>query len=106
MEPRRAGRDGGCVGRACARGEDLLEAVCRRPEREPAGAQDLEHELLLALVEVRPRERDRPNLLFHACVFAAGAYSSHCAQRSLRPRTVSRYACCSSMDTGPGGPVT
>ena len=29
------------------------------------------------------------------------AYSSHCDQRSLRPRAVSRYACCSSRVIGP-----
>src|SRR5262249_510738 len=32
-------------------------------------------------------------------------YSSHCAHRSLRPWTVSRYASCSSRVTGPGGPI-
>ena len=48
----------------------------------------------------------RPHLLGHACVLAAGAYSSHCDQRSLRPCTVSRYACWISTVTGPGRPMT
>ncbi len=106
MQSGRAGRNRGGVRRTRACGKEFLEAVDRRPEREPAGAHHLEDELFLALVEVRPRERDRANFLLHACVFAAGAYSSQCAQRSPRPRTVSRYACCSSSVTGPGGPIT
>ncbi len=104
MEACRPGRDRGRVRRADLRREELLEAVDHRPEREPARAHDLEHELRLALVEVRPRERDRTDFLLHACV-RLGAYSSHCAQRSLRPCTVSRYACCSSTVIGPGGPI-
>ena len=34
-------------------------SAAHRPEREPAGPQDLENELLLALANVGPRERDR-----------------------------------------------
>ena len=63
------------------------------PEREPAGAQHLEHELLVALVDPGRRERDVPRCLRHACArakFATG--SRHCAQRSLSPLAVSRYA--------------
>ena len=39
-------------------GEGALEALQHRPEREPARAQDLEHQLLLARAEVGPGERD------------------------------------------------
>ena len=39
-------------------GELALEAVLHRPQRQPPGAQHLEHELLLALAEQRLRERD------------------------------------------------
>src|SRR5207248_11457274 len=106
MQPRRAGGHGRCVRHADVRGERLLERVDRRPERKLSRAQDVEHELFLALVEIRPRERDRAHLLLHACVLAAGAYSSHCDQRSVRPRTVSRYAPWISSVTGPGGPTT
>ena len=66
MQARRAGGDGRRVRRADALGDELLEPVDRRPEREPAGAQHLEDELLLALAEIRPRERDRRHLLLHA----------------------------------------
>ena len=59
--------DGRCVGGADALGQELLEAVDRRPEREPARAQHLEDQLLLALAEVRPRKRDRRHFLLHAC---------------------------------------
>ena len=125
MQARGARGDGGRVGRADALGHELLEAVDRRPERESARAQHLEHELLLALAEIRPRERDRRHLLLHAgsaaWLGAAGraaapgwrprrlqrrwasrANSSHWLQRSLRPCTVSRYACWISCVTGPG----
>ena len=54
-----AGRDRRRVRRADPRGEQLLEAVDRRPEREPARAAAPRHELFLALVDVRPRQRDR-----------------------------------------------
>jgi hypothetical protein len=37
--------------------DQLLEAVDRRPEREAPGAQHLDDELLLALVQQRPGER-------------------------------------------------
>ena len=83
------GDDGGCVRHAELRREELLEAVDRRTERQPPGAHDLHHELFLALVEERPRQRDRTDFLLHALV-RLGAYSSHWAQRSLRPCTVSR----------------
>src|SRR6266702_4385521 len=87
-------------------GEALLEPVDRRAERQPPGPQHLEHELYLALAQIGARERDAPRLLLHACVLAAGAYSSHCAHCSVRPWTVSRYACWISSVTGPGVPIT
>ena len=49
-----------------------------------------------------PRAGPAVTCLLHACVFAAGAYSSHCDQRSLRPCTVSRYASWISTRHGPG----
>ena len=85
-----AAGDGGHVGRADPLGHQLLEAVDRRPEREPPGAQHLEHELLLPLVEQRARERDLAEAGAQASAGAGVAYSSHWAQRSLRPRAVSR----------------
>ena len=106
MQARGAGRDRRRVRRADGRCEELFEAVDRRAEREPPRPQHLEHELLLALTEERRRKRDPPHLLLHAWVFAAGAYSSHCAHRSVRPCTVSRYASWISSVTGPGGPMT
>ena len=57
MQARGRARDGGRVGRADPLGDHLLEALDRRPEREPAGAKHLEDELLLPLVEERARER-------------------------------------------------
>ena len=39
-------------------GECLLEAPVHRPQREVAGAQNVEYELLLAAVQVRARQRD------------------------------------------------
>ena len=53
--------------------------------------------------------RAEPGLGLHASAGAAlpiFAYSSHCAQRSLLPRHVSRYAVWSSFVTGPGGPIS
>ena len=107
-KPGRAARHRGRVGRADPLGDQLLEAIDRRPEREPARAQDVEDELLVALIDVRARER---NAGFgpHASAgvaFPTFAYSSHCAQRSLLPRHVSRYAVWSSFVTGPGGPMS
>ena len=40
-------------------GELALEALAHRPQREPARAQHLEHQLLLARAELGPGERDR-----------------------------------------------
>jgi hypothetical protein len=54
-------RDGRRVRRPDDLGERLLEAVDRRPEREPARAEDVRDELLLALVEPRGGEVDRPD---------------------------------------------
>ena len=90
MQARRAGGDGRGVRCFHPLGDQLLETVDRRAERKPARAENFEHELFLALAEVRPRERDRRHLLPHALLRAAGAYSSHWLQRSLRPCTVSR----------------
>src|SRR5580765_7677810 len=106
METGGPGRHSRRVRRADRLREQLLETVDRRPERQLPGAKHLEHELLLALVEERPGERDPPLLELHAWVFAAGAYSSHCAHRSVRPCTVSRYADWTSSVTGPGWPIT
>ena len=39
--------------------EQLLEALDRRPERQPAGAEHLENELFLALVQVRASRAER-----------------------------------------------
>ncbi len=38
-------------------GELALEALAHRAQREPAGAQHLEHQLLLARADLRPRQR-------------------------------------------------
>ena len=89
METGGPGRDRGRVRRADPRREELLEPVDHRTERQAPGTHDLDDELFLALVEERPRERDRADFLLHASV-RLGAYSSHWAQRSLRPCTVSR----------------
>ena len=62
-------------------GEQLLEAVDRRPERQPARAQHFEHELFLALVEPRRRERDLANGRGHALA-RASTTSSHVLQCS------------------------
>ena len=66
VQPGGAGGNGGRVRRADSVGDELLEPVDRRAEREPARSEHLENELLFALAEVRPRERDRLHLLFHA----------------------------------------
>jgi hypothetical protein len=54
----RPGRDGRRVGDAEPAGERLLERGHPRAERELARAEHLEHELLLALAEDGPGERD------------------------------------------------
>ena len=104
VEPRRAARNGGGVRGADRLGERLLETVDRRAEREAAGPEHLGDELGLPLVEPRARERDRPDGR-HAKSYAAegdiSTTSSQWLQRSVRPSTVSRYACCSSRVTGP-----
>src|SRR6185312_3226837 len=82
-------------------GHQLLEAVDRGPEREPPGSQHLENELLLPLDDPGAGERDLPRVRAQASPGVRSAYSSHCAQRSLRPRTVSRSAVCTSSVTGP-----
>src|SRR5919204_494136 len=79
----------------------LLEAGPRRAERQPTRSQHLEYELLLALVDQRRGELDPPRLLLHASAGSRSAYSSHCAQRSLRPRAVSRYASWISIVVAP-----
>ncbi len=78
------------VRRADRRGELLLEAVDRRPERQPPGAQHVEDELLLPLVEPGERERDDPRGRGHERAGAISTTSSQWLQRSLRPFTVSR----------------
>ena len=91
-----AARDRGAVSRADGLGEQLLEARPGRPEREPAGAQRLEHELLVALVDPRRAERE-PVLVAWVTPAARAKFSTgsrQCAQRSVSPLpfTVSRYA--------------
>jgi hypothetical protein len=54
----RPARDRGSIGSADALGDEALELLDRRAEREPSRAQDAEHELLLALVQQRLRERN------------------------------------------------
>src|SRR5205807_191622 len=86
-------RDCGTVARADRVGEELLEARPGRPEREPAAAQHLEDEFLVPLIDPRRGKPNSPCLLSHACArakFSTG--SRQCAQRSLSPFTVSRYA--------------
>ena len=88
MQSRRARRDRCAVRRADRVREQRLEAGAGRPERQPARAQHLEHELLVALVdpgraEVDPGRRAQ-------CRASCGTGSRHCAHRSLLPRTVSR----------------
>src|SRR5690606_13010241 len=58
VKRRRARGDGHGIRRADVGGELALEALLNGPQREPARAQDLEHELLLALAQLRPRERN------------------------------------------------
>ena len=55
----------------------------------------------LALVQERTRQGDGACRLGHAPAGARVEYSSQCDQRSLRPRTVSRYASWSSSVIGP-----
>ena len=59
VQPGRPARDGAGVAGADARARTPLELGQQRPERQPAGAQHLEHALLLGLAEHRARERDR-----------------------------------------------
>src|SRR3954453_13100052 len=96
-----AARNGRDVGRADALGDQLLEAVDRRPERQPPGAQHLEDELLLPLVQQRTRKRYLAEARAQAPAGAGVAYSSHCAQRSLPPRAVSRSVSWISSVIGP-----
>ena len=53
-----AGRDGARVRGADARGEGRSNAPSIGPERQPARSQHLEHELLLALADHGPGERE------------------------------------------------
>ena len=109
MEAGGSARHGHGVRRTDALREELLEAVDHRPQREPAGPQHLEHELLLALADIGLGERDPPEGGAHASAGVRSgmeAYSSQWAQRSPPPRTVSRYAFWSLSVTGPGGPIS
>ena len=93
MEPCRPRGDGGRVRRADLLGEELLEAVDRRPEREPPGAEHLEDELFVPLVQEREREGYGVGRCLHASagvLLPTSTRSSQCPQRSLLPRTVSR----------------
>ncbi len=92
VQPARARRDGGRVGRADLLREGTLEALDRRAERQPARPEHLEDELLVPLVHVRGRERDALRVGSHAsaAVCPTATRSSQWPQRSLLPRTVSR----------------
>ena len=57
VQARGAARDRGRKGGADPLGDQLLEALDRRPEREPPGAQHFDHELFLTLVQQRSGER-------------------------------------------------
>ena len=61
-----ARRDGSGVGRADGGGELLLEAVDRGAERQAPGAEHLQDELLLALVEVGGAQPDLAGCAAHA----------------------------------------
>src|SRR5439155_16963659 len=108
VQSRRPARDRSRVRRTHPFGKQLLEPLDPRPERQPPGPEPLEHELLLALVDPRSRKGNLANCFRQASAGAGDteAYSSQCAQRWLRPRTVSRYAVWISRVTGPGGPTT
>src|SRR5918992_76712 len=102
VQARSAAGDGGRVRRAHALGDEALELPDRRPEREAPGAQHLEDELLLPVVEVGPRERDLARGGPHASAgVRVGVRSSQCGYRSLRPRTTSRYVRWISSVIGP-----
>ena len=58
MQPRCPRRHGGAMRRTDGVREQRLEARPGRPQREPARAQHLEHELLVALVDPRRAEVD------------------------------------------------
>src|SRR6266550_836967 len=90
VKPRRAARDRGRVRRPDPLRDERLEPVDRRPERKATRPQHLQDELLLPLVQQRTGERYRPEAGAQASAGAGVAYSSHWAQRSLRPRAVSR----------------
>src|ERR1019366_1418705 len=77
------------------------EAWPDRPQRKLPGAQHLEHELFVALVDPGGRERDLPRSRHAHARVMLGTSSRHCAQRSLWPRTVSRYAFWSACVIGP-----
>ena len=91
MQAGGSGRDGGAVRRVDRVSEQRLEARAHRAEREPARAQHLEHELLVALVDPRCAEVDA-SVAVRQLRASCGTGSSQCDQRSLFPRTVSRYA--------------
>ena len=61
-------------------GEPALEALDHRAQREPARAQDLEHQLLLARVDLRAGERDRVG--FRPFAHSWKAYSSESTSAS------------------------
>ncbi len=92
VQPAGTAGDGGCVRGAHALCEQRLEARDRGPKRKVPGTKHVEDELFLPLVDRRPRERDDPLRRFHASAGSAAGvtYSSQCAQRSLRPRAMSR----------------
>ena len=90
VQARRAARDGGGVGGSDGVGECLLEALDRRPEREPAREQDVRDQLLLALVEPGRAEADSPRLCRHARAGAISTTSSQSSQRSSTPFTAAR----------------
>ena len=76
-------------GAPTASASSALEARPGRAERQPARAQHLEHELLVALVDPGRRERRSAGWPCVTPRARAGTRSSQCAQRSPRPRTQS-----------------
>jgi hypothetical protein len=89
VQPRRPARERSRVRRAHGLREQLLEPVDRRAEREPARAEHVDDELLLALVEPGRRQPDLAGGRRHALARAVSTTSSQWLQRSLRPFTVS-----------------
>ena len=57
-------------------GELALEALAHRAQREPAGAQHLQHQLLLARADLRPRKLNLLDLLAHWNAYSSESTSA------------------------------